>query len=118
VTHLADPETVIDAVLFQISRIAPACRNSNGGRIPSRTARSFFSDFPRSKARYVAIHRAEIFKEFHRVPGTEQQEGTGLGLSIVRELVRLFRGEITLKSEVGRGSTFCVTLPRDPSEMA
>ncbi len=62
-------------------------------------------------------HRAKIFEEFYRVPGTEEQDGTGLGLSIVRELVGILRGEITVKSEVGSGSTFCVTLPRDPSKL-
>jgi signal transduction histidine kinase len=50
------------------------------------------------------------------VPSTEQQEGTGLGLSIVRQIVSLMHGEISLESEVGRGSTFCVTLPRDPDK--
>lgn len=61
-------------------------------------------------------HRANVFKEFYRVPGTEQQEGTGLGLAIVRQLVTLFRGEITLESEVGSGTIFRVTLPVDPSK--
>lgn len=63
-------------------------------------------------------HRAKIFEEFYRVPGTEQQEGTGLGLSIVRQLVNLMDGEISLESEVGVGSTFCLTLPRDPGKLA
>lgn len=61
-------------------------------------------------------HRAKIFEEFYRVPGTEQQEGSGLGLSIVRQLVSLMGGEISLESEVGVGSTFCLTLPRDPGK--
>ena len=64
-------------------------------------------------------HRTKVFEEFYRVPGAQQQgEGTGLGLSIVRQLVSLLKGEISLESAVGRGSTFSITLPRDPREGA
>jgi signal transduction histidine kinase len=57
-------------------------------------------------------HRAKIFEEFHRVPGSEQQEGAGLGLSIVRQLVTILGGTIKVESEVGRGSTFEATVLR------
>lgn len=56
-----------------------------------------------------------IFDKFHQVsPGdtvTEHNKGTGLGLSICREIVSHYGGAITVESEPGQGSTFCVELP-------
>lgn len=54
-----------------------------------------------------------IFEPFRQVNNaiTRENRGTGLGLSIAKQLVELMNGEITVESEVDKGSTFTVILP-------
>jgi signal transduction histidine kinase len=55
-----------------------------------------------------------IFTEFYRARNARawEMEGTGLGLAIARDVVEQHGGQISVKSAVGKGSTFYVTLPR------
>jgi signal transduction histidine kinase len=54
-----------------------------------------------------------IFEEFYQVPGstTLSGKGTGLGLPYARRLVGILGGALRVTSEVGKGSTFTVSLP-------
>ncbi len=58
-------------------------------------------------------NQSKIFERFYRVNngGGRSQEGTGIGLSLVKELVLLHQGNITITSELGKGSTFTVAIP-------
>lgn len=54
-----------------------------------------------------------IFDRFTQVDSTltRKREGSGIGLSLVKSLVELHDGNITLKSELNKGSSFIVELP-------
>jgi PAS domain S-box-containing protein len=58
-------------------------------------------------------HLEHVFERFHRVQSTQARtyEGTGIGLALVQELVRLHGGSVRVKSAVGVGSTFTLTIP-------
>jgi PAS domain S-box-containing protein len=55
----------------------------------------------------------QLFQRFFRSsrPEARQERGTGLGLALVQESIRRIGGQISVKSEVGQGSTFAVSIP-------
>lgn len=101
----------------------------DGGRINITVLRDVQGDLRLTVADTgVGISESEqqlVFEKFRQgttvMPGgnamTREYSGTGLGLSIVRELCRLLGGDITLQSELGKGSEFTVHLPWTVNEM-
>jgi two-component system phosphate regulon sensor histidine kinase PhoR len=61
-----------------------------------------------------AQHLERLFERFYRVDRARSRDlgGIGLGLAIVKHLARAHGGEVSVASEVGKGSTFTIELPR------
>lgn len=55
----------------------------------------------------------KVFEKFYRVDNSDRRSigGTGLGLAIVKEIIQFHDGEIVVKSQYGKGSTFTISLP-------
>ena len=55
-----------------------------------------------------------VFNEFFRASNAKEsnKEGTGLGLSIVQQIVQRHSGKISIGSQLGKGTTFTIVLPR------
>jgi signal transduction histidine kinase len=111
-------EQILNNLLSNAVKFTP-----DGGRIHVTARRDRRGDLRISVADTgVGISETEqvvVFEKFRQgasvVSGgnamTREYAGSGLGLSIVRELCRLLGGDVTLESELGRGSEFTVTLP-------
>jgi two-component system sensor histidine kinase SenX3 len=61
-----------------------------------------------------------LFERFFRATSAVERElpGTGLGLYIARVIAEAHGGSISVESELGRGSTFCIQLPAAQAEVA
>jgi two-component system, OmpR family, phosphate regulon sensor histidine kinase PhoR len=64
-----------------------------------------------------AQHLERLFERFYRVDRARSRDmgGTGLGLAIVKHLALLHGGEVSVDSELGKGSTFTIHLPKSPA---
>ena len=56
-----------------------------------------------------------VFDEFYQVdePASQKYRGAGLGLTLVRDLITLLSGEVSIHSDIGRGTTVAFAIPLD-----
>lgn len=61
--------------------------------------------------------QAHVFERFFRADKARNREigGTGLGLSIIANIAQMYHGSVSVKSELGEGSTFTLVLPKAES---
>ena len=98
---------VVDNAVKYLSRDRP-------GRIAitaGETARRVHIDIA-DNGRGIAEQDHERIFELFRRAGAQDRPGEGIGLAHVRALVRRLGGDITVQSELGRGTTFRIDLPR------
>jgi PAS domain S-box-containing protein len=114
---LADPEKFQQIVLNLLSN-AVKFTDAGGSITLSSTARDDCVEISvRDTGPGISREKLDtIFEPFVQAERRLNQpvQGVGLGLAISQDLARAMGGEITLKSEVGKGSNFTLSLPRAP----
>lgn len=60
-----------------------------------------------------STHLPKIFDRFYRGDAARTSPGAGLGLAIASELIQAHHGTLTVASEIGHGSTFTLTIPKE-----
>lgn len=99
---------LLDNAVKYRSKDRPLRIDIRGEMLPANRVAILVSD----NGRGVADQDRERVFELFRRSGVQDQAGEGIGLAYVRTVVRNLGGDITMESELGRGTTFKVTLPR------
>jgi signal transduction histidine kinase len=102
-----------------LNLLSNACKFTKQGEVALRASRSPNGrDFVELAVADTGIgmtpeQLGRLFQEFSQAEASTAQQfgGTGLGLAITRKLARMMGGDVTVTSEVGRGSVFTVRLP-------
>ncbi|MBK6605068.1 MAG: PAS domain S-box protein [Leptospiraceae bacterium] len=110
-------ESIVNTILRNLLTNAIKFSYPNGKVIVSSNAKGEFleisiSDFGVGIAPNNIEKLFRIDSKFIN-PGTKNEKGTGLGLILCKEFTELHGGEIRVKSEIGKGSTFTFTLPKE-----
>jgi|GEM_PF-1075036 len=113
-------QQINQVLLNLLVNAAHAVEDKGGEELGTVTIRTWADD----KNAFVAISdtgcgipeeiRSRVFDPFFTTK--EVGKGTGLGLSISHEIIKKHGGELTMASELGKGSTFTISLPLSPPE--
>ncbi|MBB3187369.1 hybrid sensor histidine kinase/response regulator transcription factor [Microbacter margulisiae] len=63
-------------------------------------------------------HKQNVFDQYYRIEEVKDAQGYGIGLALTQNLVSLMQGEISVESELGKGSCFTVTLLQGNSQFS
>lgn len=101
---------------LMINLIDNAIKYSQNGKIEVRLSKDSGNVLIEVKDTGVGIpkeHHSRIFERFYTVDRSHSRKtgGTGLGLSIVKHIVQAHNGEISIESEIGKGTSFIVKIP-------
>jgi PAS domain S-box-containing protein len=116
----ADPDRVREVITNLFDN---ACKYTDGGKISigltgnNDVVQLYIRD---TGAGIPADDIPHLFQKFYRVDSsaTRTVGGTGLGLFICRKIIELYKGRLWVESEVGKGSTFFINLPRLDNQKA
>ncbi len=115
---VADPEKAARILLNLVDNAVKFTDRGGEITIGATAEGAIVRIFVRDNGRGIPPNRlGSIFEPFVQVDQehTRDKEGLGLGLAISRELARNMDGDIEVQSELGRGSTFTLILPRSHS---
>lgn len=59
--------------------------------------------------------QSQIFENFRRGKSTQRETGWGLGLTFVKKIIEMHKGNVTLESELLKGTTFTIQIPKHPN---
>jgi signal transduction histidine kinase len=63
-------------------------------------------------------YESKVFRLFHRLDRNKNYEGSGVGLSICKNIVEKYGGRIWYESELGKGTTFFISIPKQQIAVA
>ena len=113
---LGDRDRILQVLGNLLSNAERHCRDGGKVVITAQQRRGFVLVSVQDNGTGIpAAHMAKIFDRLYQVGDVKdarsREQGLGLGLNIVKSIVEAHGGEVSVSSEVGKGSTFSFTLP-------